>query len=489
MEIKINKYSLLLMFTALMFFSCSQDDLPGNEGGENESGIFFLVSLHDDASRSNNTTVTDNLLDGFHASAICPEDDASAGNALNVYFADLPVTPLESAADRFGVFSTNPDQESERCVWPTIRHGKQGTLRFFAYYPSREVLSHSAGVETGYFGLTNKSTKNGTKVTYDYRMERFKVSNEIDRHIDFVTATAEGSRRANGENGVNLAFEHQLCRVALKAWGNTVNDIEIAGVRIGCAVTESDFNFAAKPTNLAQGDATVSGNWIAPQNKENVEYIFREGDIVVKVGKGEYHTTEASAESIMGNGGWAMVIPADYYGWNHTADAPNYRQRLYFSVLMRVKENDGNNTLVYPYVRGEQLSGDLTTDHMTVIYLSIDKATDKVTKRLYRNRDGDYFTDPLFTTPYVKPETEDIRNYGWAAIPLTALRWKPGYQYIYNLNYSGGVGVHDPGDPCPGKPIISNVLVSVTENGKTWPMVYGYEKGDDLNITDKIIIE
>lgn len=90
-----------------------------------------------------------------------------------------------------------------------------------------------------------------------------------------MTATAEGSRRADGETGTPLAFEHQLSRIVLQAWGNTTNDIEIAGVRVGGAVIECDFNFAGTPNNLAQGDATINGNWITPSNPVRgcVEYI------------------------------------------------------------------------------------------------------------------------------------------------------------------------------------------------------------------------
>lgn len=94
------------------------------------------------------------------------------------------------------------------------------------------------------FVLTNHSSKNGSTITYDYRIGPFKLSHDISRHIDFVTAMTEGTSRAHSETGVTLAFEHQLSRIDLKAWGNTVNEIEIAGVRLGGVITESDFNFA-----------------------------------------------------------------------------------------------------------------------------------------------------------------------------------------------------------------------------------------------------
>ena len=492
MNNKLTTYILLLLLPALMLISCTQgdEDLPGAAGKADGSAILFSVTMPDADRRSNSTTVTGSLSDdGFHVSAICPEDDAAAGNTLNAYFTEQFATRLDEMPGYFGMF----DQSSEQWVWPTTRHGKQGRLKFFAYYPSGEVLKDAAGLpsNSSNFGLNNYSKKQGSTPAYDYRMENFKIGGDISRHIDFVTATAEGSRRANGDTGtgVNLAFEHQLSRVTLKAWGNIADNssgfanIEIAGVRIGGAVVESDFNFAATPKNLAQGDATVNGNWVAPQVKGGVEYIYREGDIVIRLDGGSYKT-EATAASIMGNGGWAMVIPADYTGWNKN------NQGLYFSVLLRVKGKDKNNTLLYPYVEGAQMSGSTTTDKMNVIYLSVDRATGKVMKRLYK--DGpQFFTDPGHTQVYTAPDTEEIRNYGWAAIPLSNLRWKPGYQYTYTLNYSTGVGVEDPADLFPGKPIISKILVSVTEGTTTWPIVNDFknEGENTVDVTGQITIE
>ena len=484
------------MLPAFMLYSCTQEDVP-TVAQSAESGIIFRVSLPDVNSRSNDNTESDDLDGGFQVSAICPEDDAATGGVLKPYFTGLAATGIDDMPGYFGMLK---DESSELWVWPTTRHGKQGLLRFFAFYPSREALSQSAGVESAsdYFELYNSSTKSGSTVKYDYRISKFRVNTDISRHIDFVTATAEGSKKVHGETGigVNLAFEHQLSRISLKAYGDIANNnsgfanIEIAGVRIGCAVVESDFNFAEKPKNYATGDATLDGNWISPQKKESVEYIFREGDTVIRL-DGDRYKTEATAASIMGNGGWAMVIPNDNTPWSYKTDSRNKSNGLYFSVLLRVKGKDKNNTLLYPYVEGAQMSGTTTTDKMNVIYLSVNRTTGKVMKRLYKNG-PQFFTDSLYTEVYTAPDTEEIRNYGWAAIPLSNnIRWKPGYQYTYTLNYSSGIGVEDPADLFPGKPIISKILVSVTEGTNTWPMVYDFknEEEDGVDVTDKITIE
>lgn len=134
-----------------------------------------------------------------------------------------------------------------------------------------------AGASDGDFTLKNYTQKQGSTPAYDYRLENVKVHTEISRHYDFVTATAEGSSRANAADGQPLNFEHQLSRIVVTAWGNTENDIEIAGVRIGGAVTEGNFNFAGVPNNYVKGDATANGNWILPSTpvRACMEYIFR----------------------------------------------------------------------------------------------------------------------------------------------------------------------------------------------------------------------
>lgn len=153
--------------------------------------------------------------------------------------------------------------------------------------------------------------------------------------------------------------------------------------------------------------------------------------------------------------------------------------------------------MVYPYVLDGTLSGKVMTDAMTVVYLSVDKTTGKVIQRVYRNEDDKkYYTDPDFNDAYTCPESAEIRHYGWAAIPLppintaSGIRWKPGYQYTYTLNYSNGVGVQDPADPFPGEPIISKVMVEVSEEKEEpWPRVNNFEQGGSVNVTDHIIIE
>lgn len=276
-------YHWLLLLPVIALFSCSQEDIPGLARNPDYDGICFHASMPAGGTRSAGTTETGTLNEGFQVSAICPEDDE---DPTKEYFSNLTATPLDEAGKWFGIYKNDADDRpTEQCLWPTTRHGKQGRLKFFAFYPSLDKLKECAGVETEEeaFQLENKTDKSGDEINYDYRINNFKVNKDIARHVDFVTATAEGSRKANEASGVKLEFEHQLSRIKLQVWGNLddteIKDIEIAGVRIGRAVTESDFNFAARPAGAAQGDNTLNGDWVKESAKKGcVEYIFAPGE-------------------------------------------------------------------------------------------------------------------------------------------------------------------------------------------------------------------
>lgn len=150
-------YYLLLLLPALLLLSCSQEeDIPAVAGENDNTAIVLRVSMPAVEARSTATTVAASLNNGFHISAFCPENEVN-GNIP--YFEEQFVKPLEENSKLFGIF----DQSSEQCVWPSIRHGKQGTLKFFAFYPSREVLRDAAGVAPGQdFELKNESKMQGT---------------------------------------------------------------------------------------------------------------------------------------------------------------------------------------------------------------------------------------------------------------------------------------------------------------------------------------
>lgn len=232
--------------------------------------------------------------------------------------------------------------------------------------------------------------------------------------------------------------------------------------------------------NYKDWNITKIGRWIGTGQKKGViEYIFNEKDTVVKIGKG-HHDTIKNSKSIMGTSGYALVIPYDYSVWMkyNQGDANKDNTKLYFSVLLRVKERaSGKNSLLYPYIEGASITtgkNGVTTDKMNVVYLSIERATGKVKKRVYK-KGSNFYTDPNFSesSKYDAPPEEEIRNYGWAAAIYTkeggTLRWNPGYQYTYQLNYTDGIGVQDPADAFPGEAII--YPVEVTGTSRVWHTV------------------
>lgn len=76
------------------------------------------------------------------------------------------------------------------------------------------------------------------------------------------------------------------------------------------------------------------------------------------------------------------------------------------------------------------------------------------------------------------PDTEEVRNYGWAAVPIQA-NWKAGCTYTYTLDYSNGVGVEDPADPYSGEWIIFKTDVEVAEeSGETDSIVTNFSEGN-----------
>ena len=276
-----------------------------------------------------------------------------------------------------------------------------------------------------------------------------------------------------------------MTRVGLRAWGtNTIYNVEIAGVRIGRPVVEGTFNFSAEPDNPEEGDNSVGG-WILGESpvRDCVEYIFREsGDVVIPI-DGHNNNSESAAPYIMGNGSWSMVIPYTHAAWNHHDDATNALQGMYFSVLLRVTEK--NNVQLYPYPGNSSLD-DSDEQKMKVIFLAVEKSTGRVMKRLYKGGSS-YFTATDFSadSEYDLPETQEIREYGWAALPI-ATDWKAGYEYTYTLDYSKGVGLHDPDDPDPGAPILNEVSVTTTVN--EWKDPAGEHKVIDLTVKDNTTI-
>lgn len=450
---------ITLAAAAFMLSACSQEnDLIGK--ADNPDGrIVFKTSLPGVTSRAG--VLTKEKLPYFHVTAFNPADpDLIRNDSLRDHFFN----------ERIDIVADQNKYTSENCIWPSA--GKEHhNLTFFAHYPD---LMEGASLE-------NSSTMNSdNSPKYDYKINNFTVTGNIADHIDFVSAYTTGNMADHLFSGITLPFAHQLCRIDIKAYSaNKSCNIEIAGVRIGGVYMTGTFNFRA--------DASA-GSWSDWSNKGIVEYIFGKDDEIVSLKKGAEATgKEENAVSIMGSkidgeNNCAMLIPAsNSTPWDYATNRRNDGNvGSYISVLINVTDTtlsagtDPEEIQRYPY---RDLSQGANAINIPVIYFAVDKATGKtISTRIYKN-EGTYYTDAEFTEPYTLPADKVVKEFGWAALPITG-NWAPGYIYTYTLDYSSGVGLHDPevSDPADlaqipkaGDPIISDrVNFSSSLTVKEW---------------------
>ncbi len=403
--------------------------------------VAFVADMPGLTTRTNYDVADSLFSKGFTVSAFCPDTVPGADGILPVHCENVIVTRQADGTFRSG-----------GCRWPHNRGENTGYLKFFAFHPSIDDMRREAEVGEECFIYSNNTVMGASGPVYDYRLTRFHVAPDISRQVDFVIATGEGNKTEHLYSGIQVGFEHQLSGVEIAAWGaSSLYDIEIAGVRVGGIVMEADMKLSAVSEKTAKNENTL-GEWIIPGSPApgHADYVFAVGDTVVRINTGE-HNTKATAASIMGTGGKAMLIPGKYDKWDHKT--PNAKG-MYFSALVRISKHGDDALRVYPSTDPE------SQDYL--VYLAVSKADGTVKARL--DKHGNLFGT---TTKYVIPATEELREYGWAAVPAHA-EWKPGYYYSYVMDYTKGVGIHDPADPSPEIVIIDWGGVEVTATSGQW---------------------
>ncbi|MDE7421658.1 MAG: fimbrillin family protein [Muribaculaceae bacterium] len=438
---KIVTTSYIILGSVLLLSSCAQEEAPIVRTDGNDRRIIFHTSLPEVTTKA--TEITKDL-PHFFMSAIDETDDK-----LTEYIDSVRV---EKAA---GALNTVSDE----CIWP--EPGKESDLlHFFAYYPE---LNDSAF-------LVNATSVVDNNKTVNYGINKFQVAKDIADQVDFVTAYANGSMADNLFSGINLNFRHQLSRIEVKAKGAHKScDIEIAGVSIANAPMQGNFEFQK---------SDVDGTW-TDLEKGKAEYIFREGDAIVTVGANEVSILGSKMDS--DNENYALLIPTICPAWDYTNDASNNGKGMYLNVLLRIVDKTpttGNGKVQYPYFDNSQ---GLNAMNIERVYMAINKTNGTVSKRVYKNGNS-YCSDKELKQPYTLASGEEIREFGWAALPISA-DWQPGHSYCYTLDYTSGVGVHGPDvtgnvSPKAGDPIISD-MVGVSVN------VYGWQ---GLNNTTTSVI-
>lgn len=211
MNDKRKKYIGLLLLTALLLSSCAQEDPTVSGITDDDSEILFMTSMPGVESRSyDNIDLNRIKNNGFIVSAACLDSVNNNGSVIPIsHFTAQLVSQTPGMGEAY---------RSDKCRWPSNKGNKDGKLRFFAFFPSPEVLKKSAGLnenDDSYFNLEYINTNN----TIEYWMRRFKVNKDIAQHFDFVTATVEGSKTDNLYSGVNITFQHQLSGINLEAFG------------------------------------------------------------------------------------------------------------------------------------------------------------------------------------------------------------------------------------------------------------------------------
>ncbi len=437
---KLFYHIISLISLPLLLSSCSEDDFPDMSAG-NE--ISFVASLPNVTSRTTYDVKSQFLSAGFTVSAICPEDDPDDDGILQTHFINQTVTRQVD-----GIF------RSDSCKWPRNLAG-EGYLKFFAFHPSLNTMKQCAGVGEECFIYDNQTKKDADGIAYDFRLTKFRVAPDIFQQVDFVTAIGEGNKTAHIYSDIQLDFEHQLSCVELSAWGgSTLYDIEVAGWRVGGIVVEADFGLSTEIANPGENENTI-GEWFINDDSRRgyVDYVFASKDKVVRINASE-HNTKETAVSLLGRGGKAMVIPQKQSMWDYKNDRTDSPKGMYFSALVRITQHDGDHHCIFP-------SKDPKSQDY-IVYLSVRKSDGEVIERLDKN--GNIYGT---STKYEIPDTEELRYYGWAAAPAQ-VDWKPGYSYHYVLNYTNGVGVHDPYDHNPAATVVDWGGVEITTTTGEW---------------------
>lgn len=488
----MNRFHLFAAASGLMVLaSCSQEEVPIAQQTKGDLPISFragvLSRVNPDLDYTSNPAT-------FYVTAFANSHTATNGVLPNALFTDEP----------FYLMGANLYASTSNQKWPTNEEASQ--VEFFAYAPSLDEIKQAAltqldptasNYETllGNYndgikfynwcrdGVTldplnqENTTFAGVQLYKGFKLGRFYVATDISKQVDFITAHISAPTPKNEDEskiGVELKFKHQLSNVELRAFsGNQDYNIEIAGVRLGRPYTGGAiFNFCD-----AQGSANnpEGGQWGISKEPQRlpVEYIYGAGDEIYRMGSynnltggqvitSPAHTTAATAVSIMGKGGNAMVLPTKNGAWAGEANpwiAPKYSAQtgkddpypdqnpdpwsadnaagdMYFSILIRVSLKPTGSELttqqIYPY-------GNNT--NMNVVYLEKEKNSNKIVGRSSKG-----------ATPGANNE---IVEFGWASVPV-GVNWERGKKYVYTLDFSNGVGIQDPEDPRPGTAIIGD---------------------------------
>lgn len=186
--------------------------------------------------------------------------------------------------------------------WP----GDDSQLTFYAYAPANPG------------GTVTLTADNKTMVD-------FSPAADLANQIDFITASATGTKSGNEATGVPLTFNHRLSQIEVRAKSdNKVYTFAISGVRIGQPVSKGSFDF-------------VTNGWTLGTDKAVYTDVYSTPKVI-----------NSTAVSVMGDGGNAMILPQQLTAWDPEGDATNTALGAYLSVKLNVSTTE-TGVQVYPF--------------------------------------------------------------------------------------------------------------------------------------------
>ncbi len=493
----------LLAVGGLLLAGCSQEEVIDTSRPTNP--IKFSAGF---ASRGTEITLTN--LNGFVVTAF--NNGTTGHKAVNGVYPD-PYFEDEPFIGNNSQYASLTGKD-----WPK----NDDPVEFFAYYPTLSVMrknfasyDYLQGINASdstfikFYnmcgtdgkedpielepGVTSIFNFNDADLVPGYKLGRFYVPKDISQHVDFITAHQMGKKGENEMSGLKLDFHHQLAQVELRGINNSpFYTVEVAGVHLSNPmVAGAMFNFCDESGTLFDKEG---GHWEIATNPmfSEVEYIYQPANAESKqpadnilrlqpnapMISADNVTEFARGASLMGNGGNAMVLPTTRQKWAHIDDPTNENKFMYIGVLMNVKTTENNGaqpTQLYPPLNSEKAKG------LRMVSFVVDKETQAIHMRVYKDETGRYYENPDFSGNPValnvenvydeetneiieSVTTEEFKDFAWGAVPVSVV-WEVGNKYIYNLDYSSGVGVHTPFDPEPGTPILGGniqLFVGVT---------------------------